>query len=118
MACGKPVIVTRSGGLVESTQHGINGIVLEPDIERLTDQLVESIDRLLCNADLAAYFGSNGRELALERFDSKKMALKMEDLYNRLANASIVERVDRMGSMIKPKSGRTIRANSADQSKT
>jgi glycosyltransferase involved in cell wall biosynthesis len=117
MACGKPVIVTRSGGLVESTQHGINGIVLEPDPERLTDQLAENIEKLLCNAELAAYFGSNGRELALERFDSKKMALKMEDLYNRLANASIVERVDRMDSVIKPKSGRTVRANSADHSK-
>ena len=117
MACGKPVIVTRSGGLVESTQHGINGIVLEPDTERLTDQLAEHIDKLLCNAELAEYFGSNGRELALERFDSKKMALKMEDLYNRLANASIVERVDRMDSVIKPKSGGTVRANSADQSK-
>jgi len=117
MACGKPVIVTRSGGLVESAQHGINGIVLEPDTERLTDQLAENIDKLLCNAELAAYFGSNGRELALERFDSKKMALKMEDLYNRLANASIVERVDRMDSVIKPKSGGTVRAHSADHSK-
>jgi glycosyltransferase involved in cell wall biosynthesis len=117
MACGKPVIVTRSGGLVESTQHGINGIVLEPDIERLTDQLAEHIDKLLCNRGLSEYFGSNGRELALERFDSKKMALKMEDLYNRLVNASIVERVDRMDSVIKPKSGGTVRANSADQSK-
>ncbi|MGA9138955.1 MAG: glycosyltransferase family 4 protein [Methanocella sp.] len=118
MACGKPVIVTRSGGLVESTQHGINGIVLEPDTERLTDELAENIERLLFNTDLATYFGSNGRELALERFDSKKMALKMEDLYNRLANASIVERVDRMDSVIKPKSGGTIRANSADHSRT
>ncbi len=118
MACGKPVIVTRSGGLVESTQQGINGIVLDPDTESLTDQLAESIDRLLRSADLAAYYGSNGRELALERFDSKKMALKMEDLYNRLANASIVERVDRMDSVIKPKAGRTVRANSADHSRT
>ena len=56
MACGKPVIVTRSGGLVESTQHGINGIVLEPDTERLTDQLAEHIDKLLCNTESFGIF--------------------------------------------------------------
>lgn len=119
MACGKPVIVTRSGGLVESGQHGINGFVLDPDPDTLTDRLADHIDRLLCNPDLAAYFGSNGRELALERFDSKKMALKMEDLYNRLVNANIVERVDRMDSVIKSKVGKgSIGADFADRSKT
>jgi glycosyltransferase involved in cell wall biosynthesis len=118
MACGKPVIVTRSGGLVESGQHGINGFVLEPD-ERLSDNLAEHIDLLLCNPEIASYYGTNGRELALERFDAKKMALKMEDLYHRLVNAHIVERVDRMDSVIKPKAGKGgVRADSADRSKT
>lgn len=105
MACGKPVIVTRSGGLVESTSHGINGIVLEADSETLTDRLAQNIENLLFNPELSRYYGSNGRELALERFDSRKMALKMEDLYIRVINASIVERVDRMDTMIKQKSG-------------
>ena len=115
MACGKPVIVTRSGGLVESGQHGINGFVLEPD-EDLSDTLAEHIDMLLCNPEIAAYYGTNGRELALERFDAKKMALKMEDLYHRLVNANIVERVDRMDSVIKPKAGKG--GVRADRSKT
>ncbi len=118
MACGKPVIVTRSGGLVESGQHGINGFVLEPD-EQLSDNLAEHIDLLLCNQEMASYYGTNGRELALERFDAKKMALKMEDLYYRLVNANIVERVDRMDTVIKPKAGKgSIRADFADRSKT
>jgi glycosyltransferase involved in cell wall biosynthesis len=119
MACGKPVIVTRSGGLVESGQQGINGFVLEPDPNTLTEELAAHIDLLLCNPELAAYYGSNGRELAVERFDSKKMALKMEDLYNRLANANIVERVDRVDSVIKPGTGKGgIGADFADRSKT
>ncbi|CAJ37226.1 glycosyltransferase family 4 protein [Methanocella arvoryzae] len=104
MACGKPVIVTRSGGLVESTQHSINGIVLDVS-ESLSEELARHIDHLLSNPDHAEYLGNNGRELALERFDSKKMALKMEDLYNRLVNASIVEKVDRMDTVIKPGAG-------------
>jgi glycosyltransferase involved in cell wall biosynthesis len=119
MACGKPVIVTRSGGLVESAQQGINGFVLEPDTATLTDELAAHIDALLCNPELAAYYGNNGRELAVERFDSRKMALKMEDLYNRLVNANIVERVDRMDSVIKPGTGKGgIGADFADRSKT
>jgi glycosyltransferase involved in cell wall biosynthesis len=119
MACGKPIIVTRSGGLVESGQQGINGFVLEPDTDTLSDDLAAHIDRLLCDPELAAYYGSNGRELAVERFDSKKMALKMEDLYYRLVNASIVERVDRMDSVIKPGTGKGgIGADFADRSKT
>jgi len=119
MACGKPVIVTRSGGLVESTQHGINGFVIEADPDTLAARLAEHIDRLLCDQALAGYLGSNGRELALERFDNRKMALKMEDLYRRLANASIVERVDRMDSMIKPRTGQgSVGAHFVDRSKT
>ncbi|WP_424359307.1 glycosyltransferase family 4 protein [Methanocella sp. MCL-LM] len=117
MACGKPVIVTKSGGLVESTQHGINGIVLDVG-ESLTQDLARHIDHLLSNPGLAEYMGSNGRELALERFDSKKMALKMEDLYNRLVNASIVEKVDRMDTVVKPGAGsKGLGADFAGQSK-
>ncbi|HUL61649.1 MAG TPA: glycosyltransferase family 4 protein [Methanocella sp.] len=119
MACGKPVIVTRSGGLVESTQHGINGLVLEADPEKLSDDLAAGIDLLLSRPDLATYYGSNGRELALERFDARKMALKMEDLYYRLASASVGEKVDRMDSMIKPRTGKGgIGADFVDRSKT
>lgn len=118
MACGKPVIVTKSGGLVESTQHGINGIVLEPDTETLSGQLADHIDHLLSHPARAEYLGSNGRELALERFDSRKMALKMEDLYHRLVNASIVEKVDRMDTVIKPGAGsKRLGTDFADQSK-
>ena len=118
MACGKPVIVTRSGGLVESTQHGINGIVLDPDPNTLAAQLADSIEKLIKNQELARYFGVNGRELALERFDSRKMALKMEDLYHRLVNASIVKKVDRMNTVIEPgPDSKGIGTSYADQSK-
>jgi hypothetical protein len=33
------------------------------------------------------------------------MALRMEDLYNRLANDSIVQKVNRMDTLVKSKSG-------------
>ena len=105
MACRKPVIVTNSGGLVESTYNHINGIVVDRDPDRLAGALAGSIDLLLSDRDLADYLGSNGRELAEERFDSRKMALRMEDLYNRLVNDCMGQKVSRMTTLVKPKSG-------------
>jgi glycosyltransferase involved in cell wall biosynthesis len=103
MACGKPVIVTRSGGLVESTSDKINGLILECDPGRLTDLLAESIDTLLSDKDLSGYYGKNGREIAMERFDSKKMALRMESLYYRLINERLAMGPGMRGSMINQK---------------
>ena len=72
MACGKPVIVTNSGGLVESTYDGINGIIVDKNPDTLVADLARNIDRLLSDKSYADYLGNNGREVALERFDSKE----------------------------------------------
>ncbi len=105
MACGKPVIVTNSGGLVESTQNGINGIVVDKDPDTLVADLASNIDRLLSDKEYSRYLGNNGREIVAERFDSKKMALRMEDLYQRLVNAHILQKVKRMDILSRPRSG-------------
>ncbi len=105
MACGRPVIVTNSGGLVESTSHNINGLIVDKDPDTLAEELAENIDRLLADREFAEYIGKNGREVAVERFDSKKMALKMEDLYNRLASDHIMQNIKRMDQVARPKSG-------------
>lgn len=84
MACGRPVIVTNSGGLVESTYPGINGLIVDRNPDTLAAELAQNIDRLLEDTEYAEYLGRNGREVALERFDAKKMAVRMEGLYNRL----------------------------------
>ncbi len=89
MACCRPVIVTKSGGLPESTLHNINGLLVDSDPKTLTGDLVRSIDYLLQHPDFSSYLGSNGREMAVERFDSRKMAMKMEDLYNRVIYAQL-----------------------------
>lgn len=93
MACGRPVIVTNSGGLVESTYPGINGLIVDRDPDTLAAELAEGIDRLMADQGLAEYLGKNGREVALERFDSRKMALRMENLYDQLVNDSVMQRV-------------------------
>ncbi|MDI6897322.1 glycosyltransferase family 4 protein [Methanocella conradii] len=94
MACGRPVIVTDSGGLAESTRHGVNGLVLDCDTSSLTAELARSIEYLLEHPEACHYLGENGREVAEERFDSRKMALRMEGLYGRLALARLACRGD------------------------
>lgn len=105
MACGRPVIVTNSGGLVESTSHNINGLIVDKNPESLARELAESIDRLLADREFAEFLGRNGREVAVERFDSRKMASRMEDLYYRLANGHVKSTINRMDTMARPKSG-------------
>lgn len=104
MACGKPVIVTDSGGLVESTHHDINGLIVKRDLNTLSEDLARNIDRLLTDRDFARYLGKNGREVAIERFDSKKMALKMENLYHRLVDDNNIQKAKKMDTLVRHKS--------------
>ncbi len=105
MACGKPVIVTNNGGLVESTSHEINGLIVDKDPDTLAENLAKAIDRLLADPAYAEYLGKNGREVAVERFDSIKMAQRMEDLYHRLVNDHLSKKMERMDTITRPKSG-------------
>jgi glycosyltransferase involved in cell wall biosynthesis len=100
MACCRPVIVTDSGGLPESTSHGINGLVLKNDPATLTDALARDIEYLLERPGISEYLGWNGREVAIERFDAARMALRMEDLYNRLILARLAISPGRVGASI------------------
>jgi glycosyltransferase involved in cell wall biosynthesis len=103
MACGRPVIVTNSGGLVESTSHNINGLIVDRNPDSLVRELADSIDRLLADREFAEFLGKNGREVAVERFDSKKMASRMENLYYRLANDHAKSTIKRMDTIAGPK---------------
>ncbi|HTX44175.1 MAG TPA: glycosyltransferase family 4 protein [Methanocella sp.] len=105
MACGRPVIVTNSGGLVESTSHNINGLVVDRNPDTLAGELADSIDRLLADREFAEFLGRNGREVAIERFDSRKMASKMENLYHRLASDNARSTIKRMDTIAGPKQG-------------
>jgi glycosyltransferase involved in cell wall biosynthesis len=105
MACCRPVIVTDSGGLVESTSPGINGLVVDKNPDTLAGELAKGIDRLLADGQLAGYLGKNGREVALERFDSRKMARRMEDLYDRLVSDRIMQRAGRIDTITRPRPG-------------
>lgn len=62
MAFGKPLVVCRDGGnLVNLVEHGVNGLVVEPDGKALA----EAVQTLVDDRALAASLGSAARELAL-----------------------------------------------------
>jgi glycosyltransferase involved in cell wall biosynthesis len=74
MACGAPVIVTNSGGLVESVIDGETGFIINRDETTLPDELADRIVELLANPELARSLGEVGRERVEDRFDKRRMA--------------------------------------------
>jgi glycosyltransferase involved in cell wall biosynthesis len=64
MSVGKPIIATNVGGIPEAIINGENGILVQPDINEITKQIVYLIE----NPQLAAIFGANAKKTAQESF--------------------------------------------------
>ncbi len=69
LASGVPVVATRVGGIPEFIQHGINGLLIEPNNPR---ELAESILKLLEDVDMAAQLGQQGR-ITAQHFGLEQM---------------------------------------------
>lgn len=80
MACAKPVVVTRSGGMVESVVDGETGYIIP---KRDSEALAERLLRILEDPGLAERLGSNGRERATKQFSRERMARETVALYKR-----------------------------------
>lgn len=74
MAAGTAVLVTRSGGLIESTVDGVTGLVIDREEEKIPPQWAEKVIYLLSNPDKAKEMGRNGRKRVEEIFDKARMA--------------------------------------------
>jgi glycosyltransferase involved in cell wall biosynthesis len=81
MACGKPVIASRVGGLPDQVIDSYNGFLVPPRDPRA---LADKILYLLENPSEARRMGLNGRKLAVERFDLEKRIDKVVRLYKEL----------------------------------
>jgi glycosyltransferase involved in cell wall biosynthesis len=78
MACAKPCIVSRSGGLPESVVDGVTGFIIEKEDVRA---LAERTCLLLSDKELAAAMGQAGRRRATQVFTRERMAREVVELY-------------------------------------
>jgi len=69
MACGLPVVSTRSGSIPEFVQDGFNGLLVG---ERNPAELMRTVQCILTDDGLRQRLIANGRATALERYDAAK----------------------------------------------
>jgi glycosyltransferase involved in cell wall biosynthesis len=74
MACGVPVVVTKSGGMVESVVDSQTGFIISKDKHTVSKDLGNRIVRIFSDPMMARELGRNGRLRAEEIFDKKRMA--------------------------------------------
>ena len=78
MACGKPVVATRVGGLAEIVEDGVTGRLVPPSDAAA---LAGAIIGLLKDRELASALGAAGRKRA-EIFSIARSAGKVQEVYD------------------------------------
>jgi glycosyltransferase involved in cell wall biosynthesis len=78
MACEKPVVGTRTGGIPEVVEDGVTGILAEP---RDAKSLATAITTLLCDEALRARMGAAGLARVRERFTVDRMVADTLGVY-------------------------------------
>jgi starch synthase len=93
MACGRPVVASRVGGIPEVVVHEETGFLVpytpdpkgDPeDPAAFARALAERVNQLARDPDLAVSMGKAGRARAIERFSWKSIAKETLELYQRL----------------------------------
>jgi len=77
-----PVVVSNVGSNNEFIENWNNGVILDP---ATSDVWAEAIVKLLKDTQLRQSIGQKGYELCKERFDIRKVARKIEDIYVEFA---------------------------------
>jgi len=80
MACSKPVIATKVGGLKEIVIDGYNGLLVE---KNNPNDLREKILELINNEDLRKILGKNGREFS-KKFSWEECAKNVKGMYEEV----------------------------------
>ncbi|XRO75105.1 glycosyltransferase family 4 protein [Methanocaldococcus sp. 28A] len=85
MACSKPVIATKVGGLKEIVINEYNGLLVEKNNPK---SLKEKILELINNEDLRKTLGKNGKEFS-KKFSWKKCAENVREIYEYITKHKI-----------------------------
>lgn len=85
MACGVPVIVTRSGGPEEIVSQNINGLLVEPRDEI---GLFQAINILISDPQMRERFSTMGKKSVVERFQISTIIKRYEKFYEELTSSN------------------------------
>jgi glycosyltransferase involved in cell wall biosynthesis len=83
MACGRPVVATRVGGLPEVVAHRETGLLVPA---RDPASLAEAIIELLQDRNLREHCGNAAQERVRERFNADRMIDETVEVYRRVAH--------------------------------
>jgi glycosyltransferase involved in cell wall biosynthesis len=86
MACGRPVVGTAVGGLLDTVVPGETGELVAP---RRPDQLARTLRSLLDDVDRRAAYGRAARERAVRRYDWRHVVQQTENVYRAVAGALV-----------------------------
>lgn len=81
MAIGLPVIATKVGGMPEIVENGVNGLLVD---KKNSQQLSETIKKLINNNELRKKMSENNIKKIKEGFSLDKMVKETERLYDKL----------------------------------
>ena len=80
MACSRPMIVTKTGGMPEIISDGVNGFVIPiKDSEELASRIIQ----VMADKDLRTRLGETGRKMVETSYRKKDVAQATLDLYKK-----------------------------------
>lgn len=83
MACGKPVIATKTPGPLEIIKNGVNGLLIEKDS---VQELAESTIKLFSDEEYRINMGNTARKWAEEKFSISGIVDQLENIYFKTKN--------------------------------
>ena len=91
MACGRPVVATRVGGLIDTVLDDGTGVHVPP---RDPDALAEALASLLADPERRERYGAAGRRRAATRYTWRRIASDTVRVYERIAARDRVDPID------------------------
>lgn len=78
MAYGKPVVATKVGGAIQLIQHGVNGLLVDPEDEKA---LANAIQYLLMYPEKARQMGKSARNWIQKQYSVENMCERYQQIY-------------------------------------